>query len=286
MIFQRLTHRIFGAALAVCMLVFIPVAQTYVLQGPHILDLMLEEIGQANRLRISQKLIIYDPDSGERSAEFDETVLYLFPGGFRSEIDSPQIQRIHVVRGADALTVIDRAVSADRESSYDFYKDIFLYNSRPLLTERLFDLGVDVSVSSLGRYKGRVAYVIGAQYPDESVPQVWFDKKTFKPFRWILSSQIGQLTLDTVEVQYLGWRKFQEIWYPTRIEFFQNELLTRVILIERIEVDPDLSAQAFNINYLKSLYPQSGPILPDRNENEDSNEIRRTLENFNKITEP
>ena len=268
------------------MMMIVPSAQPYVLQGPHILDLMLSEIGQAQSLRVTQKVFFYDPDTGEESAEFDETVMYLFPDRYRSEIDSQEIQHIHVVRGADSLTIIDRAVTANQESTYDFYKDLFLYNSRPLLTERLLDLGVDVTISSLGRFKGRAAYIIGAQYPDESVPQVWFDKKTFKPFRWILSSQTGQLSLNTVEVRYFGWRKVQDIWYPSRIEFFQNELLTRVIVIDRIEVNPPLSPREFNLDYLKATYPQGGPILPDRYEDDDTSEIRKTLENFNKITEP
>ena len=260
--------------------------QAYVLQGPHILELMLEEIGQTQSLRITQKLIFYDTDTGEESAEVTEKVMYQFPDRYRSEIDSPDIQHIHVVRGADSVTVTDRAITSNRESTTEFYKDLFLYNSRPMLTRRLLDLGVDVTVSSLGRFNGRIAYVVGAQYPDESVPQVWFDKNTFKPFRWILSSQAGQLSLNTVEVRYLGWRKIEKIWYPGRIEFYRNEFLTKVILVERIEVDPQLSARDFNIDYLRAQYPRGGPILPERYGNDDANEIRRTLENFNKIVEP
>jgi hypothetical protein len=261
-------------------------AQAYVLQGPHIVELMIEEIGQADSLKIDQKVIFYNPETGAPTAEITETVAYGFPDRFRSEIRSAEIERIHVVQGGQAITVTDRVITADYESTYDYYKDLFLYNTRPLLTERLFDLGVEVTYSSLGRYKGRIAYVVGAQYPDESVPQVWFDKQNFRPFRWIISSRYGQITLDTVEFQYLGWRQYDGFWYPSRIEFYQNDRLTRLILVQRVQVNAALAPGQFNVRNLRSQYPEGGPLLPERYEGGDSDEVRQTLENFNKILEP
>ena len=37
-----------------------------------------------------------------------------------------------------------------------------------MLSERLSDLGVDISISSLGKFEGQPAFVVGAEYPDET----------------------------------------------------------------------------------------------------------------------
>jgi hypothetical protein len=47
--------------------------QAYVLQGPHILDLMIEQLGEAKSLYVSQELIFYRLVS-QTDIETDETV--------------------------------------------------------------------------------------------------------------------------------------------------------------------------------------------------------------------
>jgi hypothetical protein len=255
----------------------------YVLQGPHILDIMANEIGTAERLFVAQRLLLYHEDLQEGAIELQENLKYIYPNAFRSDIVSQKAERIHIVSNDRSLTVIDGIITADYESEFDRYKDIFLYNNRSLLEERLPLLGIDVSISSLGRFQGRIAYVVGAQYPDESVPQVWIDKNTFKPFRWIIQSDTEEESKNALECRYFEWRQVHKIWYPMRIEFYQDDNLVRMIQVDEIKVDPHFAEDLFDIQHLKTIYPRRAPVLPDQPESNELGEVQKALEEFKKI---
>ncbi|OIN96559.1 MAG: hypothetical protein AUJ48_01370 [Deltaproteobacteria bacterium CG1_02_45_11] len=265
-------------------------ANAHVLQGPHILDLMTKKLGTANRLLVSQKLILYNnPQSN--SFELSETLRYIFPEQFRSDILSDNAQRIHVISKGAALTVIDGKVIADKENWMDYYKDIILYRSRIMLQKRLASLGVNVSVSSLGRFQGEIAYVIGAQYPDESVPQVWIDKDTFRPMRWLfagnndLPSASTESGKDFLEVRYYNWQPVEKTWYPMRIELYQNDVLIRKINVDQITVSPSFPEDLFDIKHLQSIYSPASPFVQDQNKTEGLSEVQKAIEEFKKIYE-
>jgi outer membrane lipoprotein-sorting protein len=289
----------------------------YVLQGPHILELMAEGLGRAKSLLVHQKVIFYNisPSSPSTSVEtqpektagkdftaaqaesrmkgegtdlpaemveLDETLRYDFPHAFRADIASADNQRIHVFADGEAVTVIDGAVKSGPEISFDYYKDLLLIRSRPELVDRLKQLHVDVSLSSLGRFEGQTAFVIGARYPDESVSQVWVDQKTFRPIRWIISNGEGYHPLD---VRYLSWWQLGDIWYPMRIEFFQDGNLVRAIQVQKYGVNPEFSKSLFDIEQLKSSYPKAPAALSASSESEGMSEVQKTIEEFKKIFE-
>jgi len=251
----------------------------YVLPGPFLLKLMIQNLGIADRLLVTQKLVLKDDDPNRSTDEIIETLRFDFPKTFRSDIVSENIQRIHILSGSSIFTVVDGKISDEPENSYDHYKDLILFRSREILQERLSNLGVDVKITSLGRFQGDPAYVLGAQYPDETSPQVWLDKKTFLPFRWIMTSS----TTQNLEILYLDWKKQNQTWYPMRIEFFSNGNLVREIHVKDIEVNPAFQADLFDIQQLKSLYPQSAPAEPENGGKEELDEVQKTIEEFKKI---
>jgi len=251
----------------------------YVLPGPFLLKLMIQNLGIANRLLVTQKLVLNDDNPNMSADELSETLKFVFPKTFRSDIVSGNIQRIRILSDKSVFTVIDGKISDEPENSYDHYKDLILFRSREILQERLSNLGVDVKITSIGRFKGDPAYVLGAQYPDETSPQVWLDKKTFLPFRWIMTSNVTQ----NLEVLYLDWKKLNQTWYPMRIEFFSNGNLVREINVQDIEVNPSFQADLFDIQQLKSLYPQAAPAEPKNGGKEELDEVQKTIEEFKKI---
>ncbi|HUV79187.1 MAG TPA: hypothetical protein VMW06_14145 [Desulfobacterales bacterium] len=267
----------FGLALLTCC--HVP-ASAYVLPGPYILELMTQNLGKGKRLLVTQKLVLLNDNPNKNPLELNETLKYIFPKTFRSDILSENIQRIHVLSRGRALTVIDGKTSDEAESRYDHYKDLLLFRSREMLQERLSHLGVDTKVSSLGRFQGKPAYVLGAQYPDETVPQVWLDKDTFRPLRWIITSQ----TQQRLEARYLQWHKLENTWYPMRIEFIADGNLVREIHVENIEVDPSFPKNLFDIEDLKSRYPRVEPTeSAGQDKKEPLSEIQETIEDFKKI---
>jgi hypothetical protein len=251
----------------------------YVLPGPYLLDQMTQHLGSGDRLLVTQKLLVYDNDSETGLAEFNETLKFVFPGTFRSDIDSNKIQRIHVLAEDGAITIVDGKISDESDNPYDHYTDLLLFRTNKSLQKRLLDLGVNVQISSLGRFQGKMAYVIGAQYPDEDTPQVWLDKNTFRPIRWIMTRRNTQ----RLEVLYLNWQESNHAWYPMHIEFFFNDRLVREIYVQDIKVNPGFPADIFDIQQLKTQYPQQALSEPAKGAGENMDEVQKTIEDFKKI---
>ena len=263
---------------------YIPI-HAYVLPGAYLLELMTKNLGKAKSLLVSQTLVLHDENPEKNGVEISETLKYLFPDKFRSDISSENVQRIHVLSNGEALTVIDEKVTDESNNRYDPYKDILLFRSREILQDRLSLLGLDVSVSSLGRFQGKPAYVLGAQYPDETAPQIWLDKETFRPFRWIIMIKATQDHVDCIEVRYFEWRQVSNIWYPMHIEFLINSILVREIHVKTIKVNPSFSDELFDIEHLKTIYPQMATAVPEHDKIEELDEVKKTIEEFKKIYE-
>ncbi len=255
-------------------------AIAYVLPGPFVLELMINHFGKAKRLLVHQTLKIYRQHLQNGPAELNETLRYIFPDKFRSDILSKDTHRIHIVSSDGLLTIFDGKVGVGRSGRFDHYKDILLYHSPLMLQKRLSFLGVDVSVSSLGRFQDKIAYVLGAEYPDESVPQVWVEKETFMPLRWIVT---GKTENDDLEIRYGKWSKKGNLRYPGHIGFYQNDLLLREIDVNQIQVDPRFSEKLFDIKHLRSIHSGETVFGQGKGDALEDSEIKKTIEEFKKI---
>lgn len=267
------------------LIVTAPPSHAYVLHGYHLLELMRNEMGTARSLEVIQKLTINESALPPEVMAVQETLSYRFPVAFRSEFATAAGEHIQIFSNGRALTVVDRRIVSETESELDHYKDIFLYNTRELLKNRLSQLGVAADVSSVGRFQGRIGYVLGAQYPDETVPQLWLDKETFRPMRWLLKPASAGYPGEALEVRYFDWRKVSSIWYPERIEFYQGDRLLRRMQVQRTRVNPELSKRLFDVAYLKSIYPFAGPPPPAQSESGGKNDVQRTIDRFRKLFE-
>ena len=218
--------------------------------------------------------------------EMEASLRYLFPYAFRSDIVADDNQRIHVYANGEALTVIDGAVRAIPQTRFDFYKDLLLLRSRPELAERLSQLNVDLSVTSLGRYEGRICFVLGAQYPDESRTQIWIDQENFQPLRWVITTALYGFQTDKLEIRYLDWWQLNDnFWYPMRIEYYQNSVLVREVKVQRYEVDAAIPRELFNIEQLRSAYTTAAPVLSDSGDAKPVSDVQEALEEFSKMFE-
>jgi hypothetical protein len=288
--------------------------QAYVLQGLHLLDLMIEQLGEARSLYVTQELTFYrvvshtdietdEPQdehqsldtagvdlpadqrvqldenvSLEEMLQLDETLRFYFPFAFRSDAKSSDSERIHVVSGDRSITIVDGSIVPSVTNRFDLYKDIFLYRTREDLT--------DVSISSLGRFEGEIALVLGAVYPDESVSQIWIDRDTFLPTRWIIRGNGQNFNSDILEVRYLTWWKSGPVRYPSRVEFYQDGKLVRVNEVKSFREGDEFSEDLFDIDNLRSIYPLAPeqPLVPGESEEEPS-EVQKTIDEFRKVFE-
>lgn len=287
-------------------------AFSYVLQGRHVLDLIIEKLGPAKSLFVSEKLLVYrlpvdadirtvpiggesadvnsaagsgvgQPASPPEVLEMDGTLRFVFSRAFRSDVRSSNSERVQVAVGGRTLTIIDGRIVPAAASRLDAFKDLLLHRSRERLAENLLRLGVDVSISSLGRFEDQIAFVLGASYPDNDVNQLWVDKDSLLPLRLVLNDAGIAGSSERVEIRYLIWWKIGETQYPSRIEFYQNDDLVRVRQVKRFEEDPTFPEDLFDIDYLQTVYPRATAQSAGAETADEPSEIQKTIENFKRI---
>jgi outer membrane lipoprotein-sorting protein len=232
-----------------------------------------------------QKTVIYDPALEGGMREVDEVLYYRYPDRFRCEVSTPGGEQVRVVGPEGAIFVTNSKIIAEAETPFDRFKDLLLYRHAEFLLERLSELDVNPNVVSLGRYKDRIAYVIGAKYPDESVPQVWIEKNTFRPIRYVLRSG-GSHDTNLEEIEYTDYVPLDKSRsYPERILFFQNGRLARMYVLKKFRVNPDVPDELFDIAYLKTVYQPISSTEPLPSPESEVDEVNKTIRDFSRTFE-
>lgn len=259
-------------------------SHSYVLPAEQILDFMIKQFGSTRTFEVFQRTVIYDPALEGGMREFDEALYYWYPDRFRCEVNTPGGEQIRVVGPEGAIFVINGKIVAETESPFDHFKDLLLYRQADLLLNRLSQLNVNLDVVSLGRYKNRIAYVIGANYPDESVPQVWIEKKTFRPMRFLLKS--GPDDADLEEIEYADYVPLdKKRWYPEHILFYRDGGLARMYVLKTFRMNPELPDELFDIAYLKTVYQPIASTQPPPSPTSDLDEVQKAIKDFRKTFE-
>jgi hypothetical protein len=269
-------------ALAIPALFWSAPSGAYVLSGPQLLELMAREMGKADTLAVSQRLVLVNSRESASGGGLREMLSYRYPRSFRLESHSENIHRILLIVDSETMAIVGNQRVPEQEDFWNQYNEILFYRSRELLEERLRHTGLDVTVSSLGRFEGKPCYVLGAQYPDLSLPQIWIEKDTFLPFRWLVPELSPGSARKPIEFKYLDWQKKGKAWYPMHIQIMEGKLPTREIYVEGLQVNPTLDGSLFDIGYLKKRYPGSAAINSTREPPETQSDVQKTIEDFKK----
>ena len=245
-------------------------AFAYVLDGRHVIELMLETMDLPSRMQVDQTLTLFDDRFEGGRIAVKQTVSYNIPGRFRSEIRAERLHRIYVAAGDVSITIVDGQIVSRQSDANNRYKDLFCYNDRQTLVNHLTYLGMNPRLSSYGRSNDEVVYVIGARYPEISPSQLWVSKDRFLPLRWVLSAP-GPNEKNTISgtakaseenrlaFQYEDWRIAGGSRYPGVIKVYQGERLSRKIEVNQIHINPALPENLFDIDYLRAAYTKSVP---------------------------
>lgn len=251
----------------------------YILRGPHILELMTQKAGKPSSMLVSQAVWFFHEDGSQRT-EAVETLRYLFSKAFRSDAVSENAERIYLMDMGRAMTVIDGRVAETAESMFDAYKDILLFRSRDALQQQLVKRGIDMAVVALGRFDEKIAFVIGAERPDEPVPQVWIDKETFLPLRWVMRTEDGSGGETVLDIRYADWRQIEHVWYPMQIAFYEGEKLVREIKVSTVKTNLTFPEELFDIKELKAKYAAAVPEAKDGSVSQELNDIEKSINEF------
>lgn len=259
-------------------------AHAYVLQGAHILDLYVQQLGNSGDCYISQKLTLYDASNADSAVELYQNIKFKYPDTYRSEILAKDREWIQVRSQGKSVTIKDGRVFNSDETLFDRYTDLLFGGSRKALEHTLYELGVDVSISSLGRFNGMVVYVVGAKYPDESRPQIWFDKNSFRPVRWLQPGSHVAANSETTEILFSDWRRESSRWYPMHIRFTANALGIRDIVVNEIKADAHFPEEQFDVDRIRSIYPApTADKIPDDAGMGGLTDFKKTSDDFKRI---
>lgn len=263
-------HALRGACglLLVLLLLIMPLpARGYVLLGEHILDRMVQALGRAETLSASQTLSLHDEIPPLPSpVSLTETVYLRRPNAFRSEASGAGHTRKVLLTDGAALMAVDGVLQREPPPRYIRYHDVLILKPRQALVDYLIRLGIDVTVSSLGRSEDTYCYVVGARFPDENAPQLWVAKDTFLPFRLMLPPSDRRPGSGPVEIRYRNWTFVDDAAYPLHVVTSENHQVMQEIRVDRVQVNPVLPQGAFDAAAFRSAHarpsPDDGPGRP------------------------
>lgn len=257
-------------------------AAGYVPPGELILDRMTSTLGRTGKFSVVHTTAVADtacPPLHEATAT--ETAWYDPPDRFRFESVFKKVKRIYVATPEAALTIVDGHVVSTAQSPLMRYREPLLCRDRKLLAARLVGMGIDTTVSSLGRLDGTVAYVVGARFPDASASQLWVAKETFLPFRLIINDSRER---TQVEARYSQWHKEGAFWFPMHIEIYRNHRLIQTICSHTVTKKSVFESGLFDITALQRRYPPAD-AAEGRPPDSSTDEIQQAIDNFNKLYE-
>lgn len=264
-------------------------AHAYVLSAEEILKYSNRAQGYDKGLLARETVLVY-PETGEAEPQtFTGTARYRFSDSFREDLQKDGQKEVFAVSPRGAARVRDGKLLSDEQGPYDLFKDLLLYRRYLRLKNRLELSGVNVNRVSLGRYNGKIAYVIGAQYPDETVPQVWIDKKTFLPLRWIVTRKKPGSPATGVEVRYEDWRPLETSkskppsrFYPFTITILENNRVVSQRKAVECVRNPEHGPRDFDVRRIKArAEPMEGarekPAPPSMDE------VKKALRDFRNL---
>jgi hypothetical protein len=239
-------------------------------------------------LLLTLETTFYGDEWTDGAMTVTETVCYRYPDRFLSKINVPSGDKIYFVQGEASLIIIDQKIISEEGSPMDAYKDLFLYRGPESIIYHLLKGGINTNTVSFGRLANKIAYVIGAVYPDESQPQVWVEKDTFRPLRLLFPRSVTSAKIDIRYDHYFSLGR--GMWYPGRVTFYQDDQPVKEQVLKTYKSSSAADAfpeYLFDIEELKKIYT---PVIEPGHKDETSpgselDDVKRTIDDFQKVFE-
>ncbi|MEW5734778.1 MAG: hypothetical protein AB1921_07980 [Thermodesulfobacteriota bacterium] len=225
------------------------------------------------------------PGSGDAPCPRPATaqVFLRFPGDYRE-----QAGRSYTVVSTPLATVKagGGVVLAAKPDVTDRYRSLLTYRDPVGLAQALSSDGVDLSVCTLGRFRKRICYVIGAAYPDLSRPQVWLDKETLQPARYVIAPAASTDGPPRLECLYDSWKtlasaKGAQTLFPGKMTLVREGETVWVRTVKAVKADPELAPRLFDVDAVaEETRKDAGTLGADETE---LKEVRDLVEGFDQM---
>ena len=201
------------------------------------------------KVELQTSLVGGQYEGGEVSGK--EVWYVALPMKFRSELELPGGTRIVVVSKGRRYTIEPGQKGEAKMEPAMFDPVINLLARGPvkgkkksfragdLLLSDLETAGIDVKVRGLTRMGDHIAVIIGAKEGEEDKPQLWIDKDTFLPLRYLSGKEAGGIDVRFSDFITMERRR----WLPGKIEFYRDNKLFKMQEVKDVDLKwkPDMS---------------------------------------------
>ncbi len=205
-------------------------------------------------LMMQLKTVIYDSRYDDGTIEISEQV-YMKKDGFRSERDFPHGKDIIVQNGRESLAMVKYEKDVSERKIDTVFPVLFFQKSVENLLNDLNLLGVDTNSVTFGRIDKKITFIIGNNNKEIPGNQLWVDKKSGFPLRFIGITTSGE-KLQVLRVEYMDYICVKKhFWLPTRIEYYRNDELWTICIAEKTLTNTDVPQSLFQVSQKTNFYP-------------------------------
>ncbi len=249
-------------------LILLPARLTaYIIPAHQIVRLMVKSKPKYTALRIEQSVVLYQDTYAGGRLEVPSLLFLDAPDKARLEVSFPQVKKIMVSQGKQSVSLIAERIAPEDKAELRqrlLFRDLILLPSTRAILQLLREEGINAGKVALGRYKGKIAYIIGAQEGEERVPQLWVEKERLFPLRFI-GRVIIEGVVKMIEIKYQDYRYLSGgLSYPFRVEFYTDEKLTQCFRVKEIYESPKLVKGMFDVAEIKKKYPRVEKPPPEK----------------------
>ena len=164
------------------------VAEAYILPAHFIARTLAEKQRQ---LRVKDWSLILSTESPDTNEVIEERLYLKRPERVRW-VQTTDEQQLYIEREGVSATGAGESLTRGAGAITNLFGGLMLtLGSTPdALSERIITLlmrsGINTEVVTLGRIKQQAVYIIGAKIDEPDQPQIWFDKDSFLPLRWVI----------------------------------------------------------------------------------------------------
>jgi hypothetical protein len=112
---------------------------------------------------------------------------------------------------------------------------------------------------------------------------VWIDQRSLLPMRLILPAAPDSWGDPALDIRFQSWRETDAVWYPWHILFYRDDRLERELKISRVEKDPPLPEDFFDLARLKRRYQATTPAAPVSEQPPSGGDVQKTLDDFKRF---
>ncbi|MFH1623983.1 MAG: hypothetical protein ABID54_02360 [Pseudomonadota bacterium] len=240
--------KLFWRATSASLVLFLPLyASGYIPSANFLIKMMLAANQAVQNVRVEQIATTFNEDSGSEDLQVSEVLYLRIPDSYRLDIESRDGKKTIIYKRGELLTTEAGRVTSESPDEMSISKDLFIRRSVDDVIQLLRSRKVDTERMGLGRFDGKIAFIIGATERETESPQLWIEKENFLPLRFIVRAE-KKVAVANVEIRYLDYKQVDgKYWYPFTIEFYHDNTLAVRYQAQRVVINTNVPDNLFDI---------------------------------------